>query len=449
MPWRPAQREAIAVVTLLLLSLWPSAQQSLLDQRIWAQAVYRDLTGQISTAPPKPPVLLVQIDTKSIQRSGMVHPQPMDRTYLAQIVDRLAAADPQIIGIDYLFDRQYPNQDPVLAQAVHSAITHQKTWFVFAALENPELGDIGVNPATDIAPPQASLQAHVNALPSHLKLPSPEVDCNHSCPFAYLLALLATYTQETPRHRQLQPSLDLSAELKTQFLETIRTMNTPDSPVGWMSQLRFNPVTEGSSYLGQLWLRPILDFSIPNQEVYDRLPAWFLLEESTPLTRVVEHSPTVVLIVPGGYDGAGISQPDHFPLPPAMRYWRMRLPGQFYSGTDLADQQANFHRFTGAEAHAYMIHHLLTRRLVVPIPDAWLVLLVTIVGKASVLQLGQMSLNHRRRLYLTLGLLGTTGLYGWMGLQLYISGAILLPWLLPTAMVWFYVLPIIWRKGHV
>ena len=59
-----------------------------------------------------------------------------------------------------------------------------------------------------------------------------------------------------------------------------------------------------------------------------------------------------------------------------------------------------------------MIDRQLTRRLVFPIPDLWMI-----------------------------GVAATTALYGLAGLQLYISAAILLLWLLPSAILCAYICP--------
>jgi hypothetical protein len=45
-------------------------------------------------------------------------------------------------------------------------------------------------------------------------------------------------------------------------------------------------------------------------------------------------------------------------------------------------------------------------------------------------------------------LAGGTLLYGLLGLQLYISAAVLLPWLLPSAMAWVYVFSVFKRRSH-
>src|SRR5919199_2174802 len=129
----PTPSEAIALSALTLLSLSLPVQDVLLEQRVLTQAVYRQMTGQVPAAAP-PPVLLVQIDEKSIQQAKMANPKPMDRKYLASLVDKLAAMDARVIGIDYVLDRPQGENDEILARSLQAAVRRQPhpTWFVFA-----------------------------------------------------------------------------------------------------------------------------------------------------------------------------------------------------------------------------------------------------------------------------------------------------------------------------
>jgi len=70
--------------------------------------------------------------------------------------------------------------------------------------------------------------------------------------------------------------------------------------------------------------------------------------------------------------------------------------------------------FTGAEAHAYALHHLLTRRLVFPIPDLWMVGVAALLGKGIQLLLQRQHLSRQRQLALVVS--GTTA-YGLLGLK--------------------------------
>ncbi|MGH2414357.1 MAG: hypothetical protein ACRDEA_11855, partial [Microcystaceae cyanobacterium] len=135
-------------------------------------------------------------------------------------------------------------------------------------------------------------------------------------------------------------------------------------------------------------------------------------------------------------DEAGVTPgADNFPAPLAVAYWRERR-GSAANSLD---------KFAGSEALAYMIHHLLAQRLVVPIPDLWTVGVAVLLGKGATLVLRK---QYRGRQWRAIGLASATAVYGLVGLQVYLSAAVLLPWLLPSAAFWIYVLPTLRRKSH-
>jgi hypothetical protein len=74
--------------------------------------------------------------------------------------------------------------------------------------------------------------------------------------------------------------------------------------------------------------------------------------------------------------------------------------------------------------------------LVVPIPDLWLVLLAGMLGKATELGLKTMP-KHQRAGRVVASLVPMV--YGIAGLQLYVTGGVLFPWLLPALTYWFYL----------
>lgn len=444
--WRPERREAISLGLILLLSMWLPLQDFLLEHRLWLQAVYRDLTERVSAAESNPPVFLVQIDPQSIASSTMNAPKPIDRAYLASLVERLAQKKAKIIGIDYLLDRQQPDKDQILAQTVRKAIKNQGSWFVFAAITDPVAVEVGVNPATGIASQNWSLQAYINGVPTHLRLPKSETDCSRSCPFAYLLSLVAAYLQDSDKVARLQPNLDSSTELRAQLLNEIDRLQDSDSDETFLKQLHSNSIASLSGYFGIRWLRPILDFSVPPDRVYQRISAWQLLENPEFIPQLSQQ---VAIVAPGGYEEAGISQPDSFPVPKAMQYWRMTLSPPSGKINRSLSALEDLPVFTGAEAHAYAIHHLLARHLVFPIPDAWMVLIAALLGKAGCLSLQHQRIEPKLRIYSILCLFGTTGIYAIVGWQIYLSEAILMPWLFPSVTFLIYMSPIVWRTERV
>ena len=81
-----------------------------------------------------------------------------------------------------------------------------------------------------------------------------------------------------------------------------------------------------------------------------------------------------------------------------------------------------------------------------PIPDTWMVLLAAVAGKVLMLMLPAHTVESRSKV--TLGLALATGVYGGVSLQVYISGQLLLPWLLPSLMIWSYWLPLLLEKNY-
>jgi hypothetical protein len=181
-------------------------------------------------------------------------------------------------------------------------------------------------------------------------------------------------------------------------------------------------------------LQPIIDFSVPPDLAYHRIPAWELLDSHFRTEKLPAIDRQVVVLA-AEFSDAGISTEgaDNFSLPPAVKYWRTR------------ENPPNWHeKLTGGEAHAYMIHHLLRNRLVVPIPDLWGVGVAILLGKGVVLGLRQSAWRTRAIARSIVALIPLV--YGAVSVQAYVSAAILLPWLLPAAAFWIYGIPILLRR---
>jgi hypothetical protein len=427
--WQPNRLEAITVGGLALLSLLPVSQQWLLDQRVAAQAVYRDISGQVAPV-TNPPVVLVQVDQDTFVQQGLSDFKPINRALLAKIITRLTELEAQVIGVDYLLDLAQPENDAVINQALEQAIANQ-VWPVFITAKNPNGDWAELYPL--VIDPDRVLQGDAwvplwHSLPLRSSL-------NYRAPFSYQLALARRLSQPSQAGypNSPQPSLSdpsLEAQVQGYLREHDDLIASP-----WV---KLHPITNASYHFRQRWLQPLLDFSIPPHQVYKPISAATLL--ASPATATAELDAlaldqAVVIVAAGGYYAAGVVSDgdDNLPLPPALHYWFGRL-GQ--PRTDL----------TGGEAHAYMTHHLLTQRLVVPVPDLWLILTAALGGKALALYLKAHPKLSRVRLgtYLAASTVG----YGGLSLQLYISGAILLPWLLPSLVVWSYALPHLKENNH-
>ena len=412
--WSPTKREQWAIAACVLLSVLPSVRSLLLDQRLLVQSVYRSVTQQI---PPQttPPVTLIQIDETSLQKEGISQPNPMNRQYLAKIIDQLTQNNAKVIGIDYFFDRPQREHDDRLATAIQTSVSKQETWFVFAThLENGK--QVGVLPSTQIASRSSSIQGYTNAPQWFVALPDRGGDCVQ-CPFAYSLAM-ARLLQMEPTVTQPQ-SLAQGRDFWAETGEATRALAKSNRSVRFLQSLQESPLTQVSRFFEQIWLQPVLDFSIPPDRVFRPIPAWQLLDAQKSKT-IGDLSQTVVVIAPGGYGGAGIELAkqdfkDAFTAPAAIDYW-----------------QSTPRDFTGGEGLSYMIHHLLRQRLVIPIPDLWFVIITAAVIK------GIQLMRVRRKRYVLIG--GVT-VYSLASLQLFVSAAIVLPIVLPGLLVVLYNLP--------
>jgi CHASE2 domain-containing sensor protein len=419
--WFPTRQEAIALGILALLSLLPPVQDFALERRIWLQAIYRHATHQIPATPP--PVLLVQIDRTSLEK-GKIDARkinPLDREYLAKLVTQLSAKNPKAIGLDYLLDSP-TSEDSIFAKAVQQATEQNGTWLVFAALKK---GTVEQGVTQSVASLSQTLQGYINAPPWNIPLLNANTDCTETCPFAYLLALTSSLQQESFTTEPPSPPNDL----RTQVVADLNQGKATAELTQFLHQLRLLSITSISRNFEQLWLKPIVDFSLPPEQAYDRIAAWEVLENAAQMLPPEKLQPQVVLIAAGGYDQAGMNQysSDNFDIPKAIAYWR-----------SLNQTSPSPNVFTGGEIHAYTLHHLLTRRLVVPIPDLWMIGVMVILGKGTQIMLLERRFSKRQQL---IAFVGATMLYALIGLQAYLSAAILIPLVLPSAIFWLYLLP--------
>ena len=405
--WMPKPREAIALLLVLGVSWQVPIQAWLLDQRMLMQAVYRDWTGQVPTADP--PLLLVQIDNESLVEDGISNPQPMDRRYLARLVTQATDLGANVIGVDYVLDRPQAEADQQFAAALENAAA-QETQVVLAAIRD----DVGA-----WLPPVAQAPEITEQWFGDIRLWGDGrympllFEPDQPLPFSHLIALSHWLHADSQ-----QPVAQAEIEARAEQLAAVPSLLS--------ARTQLNSITTFSYHFGQLWLHPVSDFSIPPQQVYQRIPSWqFLRLDASRLKQ--DYGQSTVIIMPGGYGEAGFSDlgEDNFPLPPALHYWQQpRTVHQRW-------------KLPGGEVHAYNAYHLVHQRLVVPIPDLWGVALMVIVGKG--ISLIMVRNPHRR--HWSLGIGASVLAYGWLSLQLYISAALLLPWLLPMLTLGFYTVP--------
>lgn len=428
----PGAKEAVLILILILISSNLSVTKYLLSTRLLIQAIYRQSTSQLEKQ-TTPPVLLVQIDNESRSKALSLLPRikPIGHEYIAELIKKLTALNAKVVGIDYLLDTPQGQGDIILANALKTAIkSPSNTWFTFAQTNDKNNELLTILPS--IAQTKWSFNGEIEILPGYMELSEPGHKLSSSSKFSTLLAV----------SQQLKSSSKLKLDLNSQddFCQQINSflVRTKKDTILNLPRTHLQPITEFSYYLHQMWLYPIIDFSIPPNQVYQPISAWQLLDgKNVDLSRVHEQ---VVIIAPGGYGSAGIfaDNEDNFDLPPAAKYWRLQQSQQ-------ENPRANSPILTGGEAHAYMVHHLLNKRLVIPIPDLWMVGIAIILGKCLSLYIRE-NVRYRWRWFALLGF--STAIYGILSLQIYITAvAILIPWLLPSLTLWIYTTPALIKKS--
>jgi CHASE2 domain-containing sensor protein len=410
----PTKTEAIALGTAVLLSLMAPVQHVLLNSRTLVQAIYRDTTNQ-QPQNTSPPVLLIAIDQESLNRADAeiegFQTKPIDREYLAKLVTQLSALKVRTIGINYLLNTQEPRQEK-LAQSVESAVNQQGTWVVFAASEPYNL-----RVTSKIASPNWSLEGDTTFSLWNVQLPTTSTCIQKSCSFAYLLALSQRLHQQSSLTGVPQPKLQSQTDFQQQvshYLKQEKGQNNAISSLG-----RTAP----------FGLRSIVDWSIPPDRVYERIPSWKFLSLDLPNPELQQKlREQIVIVTSGGY----VDAEDNFSVPWAINYWRNSHNSREQSKEDYPKV------ITGGEAQAYKVYRLLSQHQVALIPDLWMIILAAFLAKGTTLIL--LKQKPRQQQQCTAILVGTTAAYGIISLQIYISALVAIPWLLPSATFWIYVL---------
>ncbi|NJR50280.1 MAG: CHASE2 domain-containing protein [Leptolyngbyaceae cyanobacterium CSU_1_3] len=283
--------------------------------------------------------------------------------------------------------------------------------------------------SSTIARPNQVLNGYITTTSGFLELLPQGRSCKEACPFASMLAL-AHLLKTSPSSSLPQPSNN-QQNFRSQVLDYLESSSPPQ--VKQLQQARLPLLTSISQVAAQEWLHPILDFSLPPTQAYQQVSAHQFLEASFKPTLQSGGLPPIVLIAPGGYSEAGINQPgeDNYAVPLAI--------ADCWQAVDCANERW----FTGAEFHAYAIHHLLNQRWLIPIPDVWMLGVAIVLAKGIVLVLKLKRHNSVSVVWFILG----TALYGLVGLQLYVVGVVL-PWLLPSVLFWVLIQPVVRRESN-
>ncbi|MEM9806311.1 MAG: CHASE2 domain-containing protein [Cyanobacteria bacterium P01_D01_bin.56] len=393
--WQPTKKELSILVTAWLISIFPPTASLLLESRTFSQALFRDWTNQVDRDISDSPVILIEIDQDSIDKSGLDDFETIriDQRYLAKILEEIPKTDAQTIGINYILDQKRKGKENL--ESAISTLTEDKEISLVFGVNN------ALNLKSKFANQKLSLEGDVRFWPRRIRLPS-EADCNNEnnskvCPFSYLLSTLSW------QGKNISPD-------ETSHL----IMN------------HSKKLFRGS---------PIIDFSLPPKTVYNRLPAWKLIEEDVEIP-----GNQVVIISSGGYAD---SLDGEF-MPWAVNYWEnpsfelIRNPA--YARPDIGSESSSEfqNKFGSGDAQAYMVHHFKYDHLIFQIPSIWVILLGAIFGKGIQVFLIFQDENNRKKLIFFLGI--SIFLSGLAKLQIYILLSLCIPWLFPTSVLMNYAL---------
>ncbi|MEO1430790.1 MAG: CHASE2 domain-containing protein [Cyanobacteria bacterium J06633_8] len=443
--WMPTSKEAKWVGLFLLISLMLQANipNLLLEPRLFLQAFYRKVTLQIPSKIES--LVVVKIDHDSLETAKeekqLEHRYPLDYGYLSILIKKISDLNANIIGIDYILDqaKKQPKKADILNKSIRDSIEKNKTLFVFGYKNHQDEERNRVS--REIASLFWSTEGDIDFSTWYVELPLINSShCNKRCPLSYLLALSHSIQIQNKSKLDL-PQPNLNSEEDFRF-NLINKDNIQDKKTSFLYKLRLKQI---SVILN--WFNPIIDFSIPPNKAYESIKACDLTSKSCEPNRIPKNlKDKIVLIIPGGYQEAGAEkeEEDNSPIPFAVAFWRGWGNGQFPNG----------------EAHAYMIHHLLTQRLVIPIPDFLMILIAALLAKSVIILLLDNPERQKKIMYkavflrqqlfpklryineqelLLTGLGIATTFYGVISLQFYITFGILFPYFLPSVIFWKYI----------
>ncbi|MBE9032940.1 CHASE2 domain-containing protein [filamentous cyanobacterium LEGE 11480] len=415
--WLPNRWEAVGLIGLALFSTSLNVQQHLIKQRQWVQAIYRDATGQMPKA--QPPVLLVQIDPDSIDKNKIEKLRPIDKNYIGKLLSKAKQIKAPVVGLDYLLDRPQGQADEQFSQLVRRLT--KKNFSLSVAVTCKEKTCQG--PLKGLFPEQVVNFGSMDLMRipgrSSIYIPEPFLTPDF-LPLSYHLACNHFAQKNHANSEDIALSLPRCPTPQKLAKPNSQKTNSPDG--------LSIPTTKLISYrVGQMWLHPVIDYSLHPKVVYQTLPAWKFLELSPNSPKLKRLPQQILLIAPGLYDEAGVKyeNEDHYAAPQAFQYW-----------------QESGSKMSGGQVHAYLTHHWLKDSMIVPIPDLWMIGVAAIFAKGVIIYRPKWLMKWRDW-YLSLAILGFLSL---INLQIYISFQILLPLILPTTIVGLYLFLNILRK---
>ncbi|OKH18880.1 CHASE2 domain-containing protein [[Limnothrix rosea] IAM M-220] len=447
---QPSKKESFAWIGLLMLSLsWPLQDLSK-DLRLFFQSRVKAPFLQEKLLDPS--IQIISIDENSIlqerSQNSNFEVQPIDREYIARIIDQLSEFNAKTVGIAYLLDI---NPNEILSSSIENYILTNQPLLLFASQNNQNY-----RASTQFANPNFTFSGDISYIPWEISKPE-TINCLEACPFALKAAQLYTLTSQLQdenkiflnnlmlksarEHNVAELSTDELgiSEFKLTITNKIKSSDFSSRIAGQFdiiksqpNEIGFNKIFATSKDLfhalqRELFPISLIDYTVPPQYVYEKISAADLLASDTSNATLKQKLQNrFVILAPGSYEEAN---EENYTLPLAKEYWCSL--GRRLGSSKCED------RLTVGEMQAYMIHHYLYGKNLRQASFLWTTTGGITVAKLLSIYLVSLGIDQRK-------IIGKKLSFGLIGLGIINYGVFFLgisiPMFLPFSVIQYYII---------
>jgi len=445
------RKEIIGLTSALFLSVIFPAQDILTDTRFAIQAIANSIALPL-IEPPEPIIQIIQIDQESIRdaqstnnperRISEFESNPIDRRYLAQIIDKLSEIDAKIVGVNYLLSEETNVAAHQQLKDTLESFKNQNPWLVFTTEGKPK----GRKPLDNLVNPQWSIQGDVlSFIPWRLSLPS-TANCrkleleSKACPFSFWLARLRQINDNSKQqsvdfiHSQMmeenatsfQDAIQQELLLLDDTNDFLNKFNIPSIIEPKKDRIIFNQIID--RFAKALFPYSLINYDIPPNFVSEKISSReFLAENSETLSRKFEDK--IVIVSAGDY--AEVDQ-YNYSSPLAMDYWCAVQPRLFELQENTCDRL-----LTSGEAYAYMTYQYVQEKNLRQVSFLWTTVAGIIIGKYLYIYL--IDLDRQARLRVRNIIVGLIILGGVVNIGIFMTLNLSIPYFISSIIMLSYV----------
>ncbi|NJN71642.1 MAG: CHASE2 domain-containing protein [Limnothrix sp. RL_2_0] len=394
------RREQILIASSLFLSLIFPTHDILTDIRFFVQAIAAH-ANPLTPTQVEPPIQLISIDQESINDAQLSISEfedfPIDRRYLAKIIEKLNSLDAKIVGMNYLLSQEEDaNANQELQIQLENFVRTDQSWLVFTT-------DLATNkvPLKTLANPQWSLLGDGGYRAWQMDIPE-NSDCQDNCPFSFGLAnLFRIRTNIDPQQLKFvndQMEVQNEVAFKKEIWDQVFVLNQEDDFLNTFNIQVSSDEKVERSFSIQLILQAVssilmpyslIDYSVPPNLVYEKMSAQKFLGEGQTDKFKRKFRDRIVIISAGDYTAVDEYNSS---LPIAMHYWCWVQPRFFKLPESSCDRL-----LTSGEIHAYMTYQYLEGENLRQVSFMWTTVFGIIIGKLIHIYLISLDRETRER----------------------------------------------------